>query len=117
VTNELKIAELQREIGLIETEEDEANRYVRNLQKEEEESHEYLRYSLRKIEEEFEACRGDRHLTRLVEDKYRMLQEMERECVGFLTELHEKQLAYKYKCESDIDELRREMKRLQMEVV
>ena len=117
MANIVKIEELRKEICAIETEQEDANRYVRNLQKEEEVSYEYLRHNLRKIGEEFEACRGDRHLMRLVEEKYRMLQEMERECGEYLTELQKKQVEYKNKCESEIDELRREMQRLQMEVV
>jgi len=117
MTNGVRVDELQKEIRAIEMEQEEVERYTRKLQKEEEETYEYLRQSLWNIGEEFEACQGDRHLTNLVEDRYRMLQEIDRECGAFLTELHKEQVKYKYKCESDIDELRQEIKRLQMEVM
>jgi len=117
MTNAVRVEEIRKEICSIEMEQEEANRYVRNLQKKEEESYEYLRRTLWNIGQEFEACRGDRHLMRLVEEKYSILQAMDRECGEYLAELQNKQVEYKYKCESDIDELRREMQRLQMEVV
>jgi len=115
--NTAKIDEIQREIRSIENGQEEAEKYMRKLQKEEEESYGYLRKTLWNIGNEFEACEGDRHLTRLLEEKYSKLQEVERECGQLLATLEEEQSKLKYQCESDIEELRREVQQLQMEVV
>ena len=117
MANVAKIDEILKEIRTIEMSQEEVEQYIRNLQKEEECSYEILRNDIRNIDIEFEACQGDQRLTRLVEERYSQLQQMERECGQFLAELHEEQAKIKYQCECDIDDLRQEMRRLEMEVL
>jgi len=117
MTNEVRIDEIIKEIGEIEMEQDEAKRLFKNFQEEEEYNYDCLRDRLREINSEFEACQGDRHLKNLVEEKYRILQEMERECEDFLYELEEERKKMNDQCESNIDELRYEIQRLRTEVM
>jgi len=114
VVNEVRINEIVKEIGAIQLEQEQANDYIRNLQKGEEEAYDQLRVMLRGIDNEFELCQGDAKLTRLVEERHEILRKLERECGEALQVLEEEQKKVKDKCESDIEELRMEMKRLEM---
>lgn len=112
--NVMKRERIFKEISQIEGEQEETQRCIKSAQLEEEYTYEYLRKNLQKSDIEFEACQGDSRLMRLIEEKYNRLQEIDRECGEYLGELHKEQMNIKYKCETDIDELRCELQRLEM---
>jgi len=112
--NAVRICEIEDEILKIQREQEETEQCLSKRQREEKHSHEDVRDSLRRIAREFEACHYDRQLISLVEEKYRLLLNAERDCGDFVIELGKEQERLKLKCESDIEDLEQEKQILEV---
>lgn len=119
VVNEVRIEEIRKEIGRVETAQDECRKYLKKLQEIETHSYEFLKCESGLVDEEFEICREDEYprLRNLIEEKSQLLQQMSRECDDLLDGIADDQRNFDYQCSEKINELELEMRELQMEVV
>lgn len=108
------VDEIMSKIHKLEREQQEAEHFIRDFQNEEEHDYENIRHELRMLDDEFEECREDAHLTRLLEEERERLCDLERDCGELMSLLTEEQQRMRYQCEGDIDELQREKNRLEM---
>jgi len=112
--NVIRKNEILEEIRKIEMGREEAELYIKKRLLEENDWYEELRIILGKIRNDYEICYGDVELTNLTEEYHSMLMSAERECSGTIDDIHEAQRKMNAKCESDIEELKQEMQRLEM---
>ena len=107
--------EILRKIGQIEQEEDEFNLYIRNLRNEEKCEEQCVYQDNQSLEYRFEECqKGDIELLNLLEQEREILQDIQRTRDDLMCCLDEMQKAVKYQCESEVDELRRQLRNLEV---
>jgi len=112
--NEMRIAEIRKEIGEIETEQVESRRYLNHLKEGEEHAYGFLQHEIRKISDELDACKDTENprLKSLIEEKNQLLQDMANECGEFLCEIESEQKNVNYQCLEKISELEQEIRKL-----
>jgi len=120
VINEIRIESIRQEIGKIETEQYECNKFLKNLGQIEEESYFFLKDELDRIGEEFDNCKDDDRfrskLKNMIEERNMLLKEMKRECDRVLYEIKTKRTKLNYQCSEKIETLELEKRQLQMGV-
>lgn len=112
--NAIRTNEILKEIRKIEVDREEAELYYKELLFEEKDAYEDLCGFLRELRNDYEFCYGDMQLTNLTEEYHNMLLSAERECSDAIDDIHVERRRVDAKCESDIEELRQEIKRLEM---
>jgi len=110
----IRIEEVRSEIRKKERERDEGGEHCGRLLHSEDESYEDLRDGLKKISGELESCHGDKKVTVFVEEKYMLLKKMESDAGGFIDEICKEESRLKHKCDSDIEELKHELQRMEV---
>jgi len=111
--NEIRIDEIKCELRKIEKEQDEANLFMKDLILKEEEMYEEVRDSIRRLASSFEASHEDSRWTALVEERHHILLDAERCYNQLIDELIEDRIIMNAKYDSDIEELKHEMKILE----
>ena len=110
----IRINEILEEIRKIEMEREEAELYFKKCHSKENDRYEKLRSFFGNIRNDYEFCYGDVQLTNLTEEYHNMLLSAERGYSDAVDDLNEAQRNMNAKCESDIEELKQEMQRLEM---
>lgn len=101
--------DIHRKIGQIEQEEDEFYLFARNLRCEEEHEAECVWQNNRSLEHIFEECQGDKELLDVLEHERDILQKIQYIQGDLMCDLDQMQKGVKYKCEQEIDDLRRQL--------
>jgi len=112
--NEVRICEIQEEIRKIEEDQDEAEKCIKKFIHECENIYEDTQNSLRMMCVEFEACLGDAHMINLVEERYKLLLQVQCDSDNFVADIKKEQIEIKTKCRSVLEELEREKQRLEV---
>ena len=106
--------EILRKIAQVEQKEDDFNLFIRNLKNEEEHQYGCLIEENKLFDYRFEDCKEDRELVNLLDEDQMIHQNLQRLCSDFICELDELQKKNRYECELEIEELRRQLKGLEV---
>jgi len=110
--NEARIEDIKCRIKKIEKCKEEADIFLGKYLRVEHEIQEQLQESIRELRFSFEASHGDPRWTALVEEKYNLLLDAERGCSASIEDINKDIKVINKKCESDIEDLKCEMKML-----
>jgi len=112
--NSLRQNEILEEIRKIEMEQEEIDDCIKKLHHDEDDIYDELQGWLWGMSNEFEMCYGDQHLTAILEERNVLLQRAISGCDDFKDGLTEARRNIRRKCESDIDDLKDELRRLEL---
>lgn len=108
-----RIEELRSDIRKTGSDQEEANQYFTKILREEEKIYEEILDRIRGLGISFEVSNGDPKWTALVEERHSLLMIAERRCTEFMYEVNECRKKMNTTCESTVEELEQEIKRLE----
>ena len=106
--------EVLSKIRKIEREQEELDSFISAFKNEEEQEDHYMYHTNQSLDHRFEECQEDRELLNLLEEEQELLRNLESTRYDLVSDFIDIQKKTKYKCELEVDELRRELQRLEV---